>query len=428
MSTAQADLVSDALLDETPLLGDQFTILTKIGHGGFGITYLARDNYLDRKVVIKECFPHAICLRVGGKVRARWEHDEERLSRIIIMFVREARRIAKMQHPNIIGVQRIFEENRTAYIVLDFVDGPTLLHVIKGNNEYELTPSEVSRLLLNLLDGVQEVHKHDFLHRDISPDNILIDKWGAPVLIDFGAAREKASRESRELSTLLVVKDGYSPQEFYFAGGRQNNSSDLYALGATFYHLISGQAPPNSQLRAADVASGCPDPCMPLTGRFNEYSHNLLKSIDMAMQVLPRDRLQSAQMWKSIIKPEIKSERRSKPLPIEKSLAKAISRVVSEINIEVGELTTSPIALKPEKTLLQQSTTLDWIHEFNAETTELASKTMVTSRIQDPSATPTHAHSKKRFGLLPRRSLNSLHYFAICLFVTAGLVILSSNP
>ena len=95
-------------------------------------------------------------------------------------------------------------------------------------------------MLLKLLDAVKYLHARDILHRDISPDNILIDPRGEPILIDFGAAREEATRTSRVLSSIHTVKDGYIPQEFYIAGSAQGPSSDLYALAATFYHIITG--------------------------------------------------------------------------------------------------------------------------------------------------------------------------------------------
>lgn len=422
MMTAPAnDLVYDGLPDGTRLLDDQFTILRKIGNGGFGITYLASDHYLDRKVVIKECFPHAICCRLETEVRTRRQSDDEKFHKIIKMFVREARRIAKIQHPNIIGVQRIFEQNSTAYIVMDQVDGPTLLEIINGDCERDLLPSNISALLYKLLDAVQEVHRHDFLHRDISPDNILIDRWGSPILIDFGAARERASRESRELSTLLVVKDGYSPQEFYFAGGRQSESSDLYALAATFYHLISGEPPPNSQLRAADVASGCADPCVPLKGRFDSFDRALLMSIDEAMQVLPKDRLQSAQVWKSMIRPDGKMPRRHELSKEDSALVKIISRVVSETNKDLAEVHAIPNAPISDPTPVPRPLTFEWIPEFNAETTK--------SAVQGAGSFGSDACSGPALSLVdlkyqkPRlRSLNAIHYLTVCLYITAGLV------
>lgn len=362
---------SEALPDGTTLLGDQFTIDRALSNGGFGITYLAKDNYLDRSVVIKECYPEVFCMRQGKDVLVRSEQHKTKYRTIVEMFMREARSIAKMRHPNIVGVHRIFEDNQTAYMVLDLIHGRDLLSIIKDKND-PLPPDQIKEILIKVLDAVDLVHQNDLLHRDISPDNILLDKWGNPFLIDFGAAREEASRETRAVSSVLVVKDGYSPQEFYFAGGKQGPSSDLYALGATFYHLISGTAPPNSQTRMAEFAGNSPDPCEPLVGRFPEYDQAFLAAIDKAMQILPKARLQSATEWLNIIN---KEGERVKPLKLSSrfDLNKTLTRLVSEtneyvLNSEPREPKPAPLALKPVKPKVVS--TPGWVDDFNDETTE----------------------------------------------------------
>jgi serine/threonine protein kinase len=362
---------TEALARGSTLLGDQFTILRPLSNGGFGITYLAQDNYLERKVVIKECFPEVFCRRDGKRVLVRSHTHFEKYRAIVEMFMREARSIAKLRHPNIVGVHRIFEDNDTAYMVLDLIDGRDLLYVIKNEHD-DLTPERVKDILIKVLDAVDLVHAQDLLHRDIAPDNILLDKWGSPVLIDFGAAREEASRETRALSTVLIVKDGYSPQEFYFAGGKQSPSSDLYALAATFYHVISGEAPPNSQTRMAEFASRNPDPCRPLAGRFDAYEPEFLAAIDKAMQILPKDRIQSARAWADIIAPlrTAKVARKMKP---SKALGQSLTRLVNETNEYV--LNSEPREpQKPRETvsnpISEPRKSPAWVNEFNAETSE----------------------------------------------------------
>lgn len=356
----------EALPNGTPLLGDQFTIQRRLGNGGFGITYLAEDNYLERSVVIKECYPEVFCLRDEKNVFVRSETHYNKYRSIVEMFMREARTIAKMRHPNIVGVHRVFEENETAYMVLDLISGRDLLDIIKDPDQ-TLRPKQVKNIMIKLLDAVDLVHRQDLLHRDISPDNILLDKWGSPVLIDFGAAREEASRETRELSAVLVVKDGYSPQEFYFAGGKQAPSSDLYALGATFYHLISGSAPPNSQTRMSEFASNNPDPCEPLAGRFDEYDAPFLAAIDKAMSVLPKDRIQSAREWLDIIDG---AQERIRPLILKQSnnLGQVLTRLVSETNEYV--LNSQPLESARKQPVVEapKKTVPKWVEEFNEET------------------------------------------------------------
>jgi serine/threonine protein kinase len=369
---AEPQEASEALPSGTTLLGDQFTIERPLSNGGFGITYLAEDNFLGRRVVIKECYPEAFCRRDGKKVLVRSHIHHEKYRAIVEMFMREARSIAKLRHPNIVGVHRIFEDNETAYMVLDLIHGRDLLSLIKDERDI-LTPQQVKEVLVKTLDAVELVHQHDLLHRDLSPDNILLDKWGSPVLIDFGAAREEASRETRAVSAVLVVKDGYSPQEFYFAGGKQSASSDLYALGATFYHLISGEAPPNSQTRMAEFAGNNPDPCEPLAGRFPDYYPEFLEAIDKAMMILPKARLQSAREWLSVI-----TERsdRARPLRMDPTnkLDKVLTRLVSETNEYV--LNSQPRDVRPKSRRPASSqprkvnSRPEWAEEFNRETSE----------------------------------------------------------
>lgn len=375
---------SEALPPGTTLLGDQFTITRPMSNGGFGITYLAQDNYLERNVVIKECFPEAFCRREGLDVLVRSHSHHEKYRAIVQMFIREARSIAKMRHPNIVGVHRIFEDNQTAYMVLDLIDGRDLLSII--NDEIQiLTPTQITETLIKVLDAIDLVHKQDLLHRDISPDNILLDKWGSPVLIDFGAAREEASRQTRILSAVLIVKDGYSPQEFYFAGGKQTASSDLYALGATFYHLITGKVPTNSQTRMAEFAGKNPDPCEPLAGRFNEFDPAVLASIDKAMQVLPKDRIQSAREWADMLT----NNTEKAPLPFklqpDRQLEKTLTRLVSETNeyVRNSKPLHNKTAPKPV-TSVEKRQGPDWIDEFNAETTRSTTRRLSRLVGKDP--------------------------------------------
>ncbi|MFQ1701040.1 serine/threonine protein kinase [Loktanella agnita] len=285
----------DELKPGTKLMHGQYTIESFLNAGGFGITYLAKDS-LDRKIVIKECFPGAFCRRSRYVVQARSRAHQNELKSIVRLFVQEARSLAKLDHPNIVGVHQVFEDNDTAYMALDFVEGRDLLDTIEDPN-HGLVPAQIRTILKEVLSAVGFIHDQGILHRDISPDNILINQDFHPVLIDFGAAREEATKQSRVLSALRVVKDGYSPQEFYIAGSEQSPSSDLYALGATFFHLIDGDVPPNSQARLAAIASGDKDPYNPLAGRFPEYDDNFLAAIDKSLAVLPKDRLQSARAW-----------------------------------------------------------------------------------------------------------------------------------
>lgn len=285
----------DELKPGTRLLHGQYTIREYLNAGGFGITYLANDS-LDRTVVIKECFPGAFCHRRDLTVQPRSRAFQAELRTIVRLFLQEARALSKLNHPNIVGVHHVFEENNTAYMALDYLEGRDLLDVITKENN-KLDPDTVKVLLSKVLEAIGFVHDANLLHRDISPDNIIVTLANEPTLIDFGAAREQATRTTRALSALRVVKDGYSPQEFYLSGGKQGPSSDLYSVAATFYHLITGEIPPDSQTRIAAHVSGETDPYVPLATRAGHYDQLFCAALDRAMAILPKDRVQSSRDW-----------------------------------------------------------------------------------------------------------------------------------
>lgn len=325
------DTPEDALRPGDKLLHGQYRIDKYLNAGGFGITYLAMDS-LDRKVVIKECFPNSMCCRSNGLVRARSSSHQNEFQAVVRNFGQEALRMSKLKHPNIVGVHQVFEDNCTAYMALDFVQGRDFLEIIEVDRE-RLNPVEIKRILLQLLDAVAYVHARDVLHRDISPDNILLDTKGNPVLIDFGAAREVATRASRALSALHIVKDGYSPQEFYIANGVQSASSDLYSLAATFHHLITGAAPPNSQVRLAALAADEADPYVPIPPRTEGYDHFFLGAIDKALAVFPKHRMQSAVEWIE----EIDQEERQKAMFEKAKKDEAIELSIRQLTVETNE-------------------------------------------------------------------------------------------
>lgn len=314
----------------TTLLHGQYTIESFLNSGGFGMTYLARDS-LDRTVVIKECFPASFCCRSDLAVRARSRAHQSEFKSIVRLFVLEARRLSKLKHPNIVGVHQVFEDNETAYMALDFVDGQDLLEIVELKQR-KLGPEDIRKVLLKILAAIGFMHERNILHRDISPDNILLDVLDNPVLIDFGAAREEVSKVSRALSALLVIKDGYSPQEFYIAGGEQGPPSDLYALGATFHHLITGQAPPNSQARLAAIAADQPDPYKSLINRAPGYERSFLAAIDRALEVFPKDRMQTAAEWLVEVDVEKRREAALAKAAEDKDTEQSISKLVSETN------------------------------------------------------------------------------------------------
>lgn len=301
MEDVGLETFADELKPGTKLLLGQFTIDSFLNAGGFGITYRARDS-LDRGLVIKECFPASFCRRSGNVVGPRTRQREEEYRSVVKLFLQEAFTLSRLDHPNIVKVHQVFEDNETAYMAMEYIDGPDLLETIEGTAP-ALKPDQIMATLDHILDALAYVHAQGVLHRDISPDNILLDrKTGKPVLIDFGASRKEMTRKSRALSGLRVVKDGYSPQEFYIAGSIQAPCSDLYALAASFCHLISGETPKTSQDRLSSIANRQGDPQVALAGRIKGYPPAFLKALDKAMSIFPRDRFQSVADWQAMLR------------------------------------------------------------------------------------------------------------------------------
>ena len=352
----------------TTLLHGQYRIESYLNSGGFGITYLAKDS-LDRLVVLKECFPASMCYRTEDAVRAKTEASQQEFDSVVRHFGQEARRLSSLKHPGIVGIHQVFEDKGTAFMALDFVRGRDLYDVI-DDPAINLTPKQIKSILKRVLKAVGYIHDHDVLHRDISPDNILLEPNGNPVLIDFGAAREEASRASRALSQINVVKDGYSPQEFYIAEAEQFQASDLYSLGATFYHLITGAPPPTAHARAAAIASGKPDPCTELRGTIEGFDEHFLGAIDQSLRPNPHERLASAREWLGLIDTAKRHSAALAEAQKDKAVEASISQLVEEANHQAPKQEAPKLALRkktaPKPAPKRKPMTLDEL--INAET------------------------------------------------------------
>ncbi|MEM9344863.1 MAG: protein kinase, partial [Pseudomonadota bacterium] len=281
----------------TELLRGQFVLTSFLNSGGFGITYRATNSLL-RDVVIKECFLWESCQRIGELVVAKSPAHQARFDAVKAQFIAEAHGLAALEHPNIVQVHQVFEENRTAYIAMDHIDGPDLLTIIEQRPDL-FDPEEIEDIARGILGAVAHVHSRGMLHRDVAPDNILIDRQTrVPYLIDFGAAFHGANTAMPPPQTALkVVKDGYSPYEFYVSGIEHSKQSDLYSIAATLYHLIAGELPVDAETRTKAVEGGKPDPLQPIAGRFDGYQPGFLEAIDVALALDPADRMASAGKW-----------------------------------------------------------------------------------------------------------------------------------
>lgn len=224
-------------------LKGRFLIGDVLGEGGFGITYIARDLEDGSVVAIKEYYPRGVATRNGKadpSVRpGAGEKEQTLFENGKTKFLKEAQTLALLtKEPGIVQVRYYFQCNNTAYIVMEFLRGQTLRDYLKQHGTF--SAREAYGLLLPIMRSLSKVHKKDVIHRDISPDNIMLAQNGVK-LLDFGAARESFSQNSRELT--VMMKPGYTPEEQYSKRGKQGPWTDVYALCATIYKCITGKTP-----------------------------------------------------------------------------------------------------------------------------------------------------------------------------------------
>ncbi len=304
MQAAEDDRDFGAFLPKgTRLQSDGYRIVDHIGGGGFGLTYLAEDR-MGRRVVLKECFPSNICHRASEAVRVHTRSQQEDFGKLVKVFMNEARQLASLKHPNVVTVHHFFEENGTAYMALEYIKGRDLAQLIEDRDG--VLPSElVVDIAERMIDALGHVHQKGILHRDVAPDNVIVDTDGAPILVDFGAARSEVARSVTRLLSdqLRAVKDGYSPQEFYIPGSPQGPESDLYSLGATLYHAITGAPPVDAYTRMLALGHKTEDPYRPLAGRFPNYSESFLAAVDRALAVFGKDRFSGTDEWAAALSP-----------------------------------------------------------------------------------------------------------------------------
>ncbi len=274
---------------------DDFRITSVLGEGGFGITYKAVDERLQRDVAVKEYLPRQFAFRdETASVRPRGPQDEEVFKWGLTRFIDEARALALFKHPNIVAVIRYLEANGTAYLVMEYEEGKDLERWLLGRSETVPEALLVDRILRPLLDGLARIHDKGMLHRDIKPENVFIRRDGSPVLIDFGSSRALEQGQSNALTS--IVSAGYSPFEQYGGAQKQGPWSDLYALAGTAYRVITGTAPTDAIARHQGVEQ--PSAVQLGAGR---YTEPLLRAIDQALSLDPKDRPQSAAAFAALL-------------------------------------------------------------------------------------------------------------------------------
>jgi serine/threonine protein kinase len=271
-----------------------YEILAVLGHGGFGVTYQARDTTLGRDVAIKEYLPTSVAVREDGTTvlpRSTALADEFRWGRD--RFLQEARTLAKLDGaPAIVCVFDFLEANGTAYMVMALLDGEPLEQRLK--REGCLPQPAIERLLDPLLDGLAAVHAAGFLHRDIKPDNIMLDAKNSPTLIDFGASRAPMAGSTTAMTAIFTP--GYAAAE-QFTSAKQGPWTDIYGLCATLYHTIVGRPPPSAFDRMEN------DTYEPLAKlRPAGFSPAFLAAIDAGLKLRAADRPQSIAEWRTMLR------------------------------------------------------------------------------------------------------------------------------
>ena len=318
----------------TLLQGGKYKIENVLGQGGFGITYLATQRIsiegpigqieTEIKLAIKEFFMKDVCNREedSNVVSIPSVGSKQMAERFKQKFIKEAWNISKLKHPHIIKVVDVFEENDTAYYVMEYHGNGSLNSCIKQNGAF--SEEEATKYILQIADALDYIHKKQMNHLDIKPDNVLLNNKGEAVLIDFGLSKCYDADGEQTSSTPIGVSVGYAPLEQSRIGGVGTFSpaTDIYSLGATFYKLVTGQTPPD----ASEVLDeGLPD--MP-----NSISQKVQNAITQAMEARKKNRPQNINEFLNLLGKHIKVVEAINNQKISNFVAQEIKR--EEIEIE----------------------------------------------------------------------------------------------
>ena len=277
----------------TLLQGGKYKIEKILGQGGFGITYLATQELFDRKVCIKEFFFKDSCSRTStGKVTLGTVGNKDLVERFLNKFIKEARTISKLEHPNIIRILDVFMENGTAYYVMDFIEGESLEGIVKRRGA--MHEHEAIGYIKQVANALDYLHQHRINHLDVKPANIMVRKEdNKAILIDFGLSKQYDAQGGQTSTTPVGISHGYAPMEQYNVSGVSMFSpqTDIYSLGATLYKLLSGNTPP----QASEVLNEG----LPLLS--NAVSIGTKNAIESAMQVKKKDRPENVKQFLSCL-------------------------------------------------------------------------------------------------------------------------------
>ena len=269
------------------ILNGRYIVGKMLGQGGFGITYIGWDLAMERKVAIKEYYPSGQVSRNPGSWDLTWytnEQSRQARQNGMQMFLKEARKMSKVDNlTNVVRVRDIFQENETAYIVMDFVEGETLK--ARLDKAGPLTWKQAKDIFLPAIQAMEQVHQAGLVHRDISPDNLMLTPDGRVMILDLGAAKDLAINKGA--SSAMVVKGGFSPPEQYAQQGGSGSWTDVYAMAATMYHSLTGVVPPT----AVDRMQGEPVNWALLAS--NGVPKHVISALQSAMALNAKERTQS---------------------------------------------------------------------------------------------------------------------------------------
>lgn len=243
-------IASSSLAPETLLKKGEYRIVRLLGQGGFGITYLAVQTGLNRKVTIKEFFMKEYCDRetTTSSVIINSQGSKELVAAFRKKFVKEAQMIAELRNKHTINILDIFEEKETAYYVMEYIAGGSLKDLVEENGA--LPENKALQFIYQIADALDYIHKRNITHLDVKPSNILLDEDQNAILIDFGISKHYDEEGGQTSSTPVGISKGFTPLEQYRQDGidKFSPSTDIYSLGATFYYLLIGEIPPEAAI------------------------------------------------------------------------------------------------------------------------------------------------------------------------------------
>lgn len=363
----------------------EYTIISKLGKGGFGITYRAKHNDTGSIVVIKEHIPEGMAMRMpdGYSVISSSPDKEEEFRITMAEFMEEVSILMGLEHPGIVPILSAFEANGTAYYAMPFVEGEQLRIPEKPSFERNYKANEARKIkqqLRSLLLTLEYLEQHNIVHRDIKPENIIVNEEGRPILLDFGSARQL---QSGKIFTNIYTPDFCAPEQSTAKSDAEMSSklsvrTDIYSLAACFYYLITRLMPPRADMRV----HASPDPYKPLSGRKDlllHYDSYFLQAIDRALSIDARERWQDAATWRLCTETGIVPPPRSVLLRMRIYMAIALIIIVA-----LGSL--SIIAWREKSQTHQMylnglKFTESLLHDFNTELADLPGSTRLQRKL-----------------------------------------------